>query len=122
VLVVSLSGCLLISGETTTIDLLEGGGNVLTSFVSAEGREERMIDVGVPNAELRVIAVVEVESGDLELALLQPDGSVAFALAARPATQVTRSGAVRADEAGLIRLRVRASGARDGTYQLFVQP
>ena len=120
--VVALSGCLLISGESTTIDLLEGGGNVLTTFVSAEGDEERVLEVGTPGAEVQVIAVVEVEAGDLELALLQPDGALAFALAARPATQVTRSGSVRADAEGRVRYRVRAEGARDGSYQLFVQP
>ena len=52
----------------------------------------------------------------------QPDGALAFALAARPATQVTRSGSVRADAEGRVRYRVRAEGARDGSYQLFVQP
>jgi hypothetical protein len=117
-----LSGCILMSGEATTIDLQEGGGNLLTTFVSAEGAEERVIDVGTPGAELQVIAVVEVDSGDLELTVLQPDGEVSFALAARPAVQVTRSGAVTADAEGRVRYRVRAQGARDGSYQLFLQP
>jgi hypothetical protein len=118
----ALSGCLLISGEATTLDVVDGGGNVLTSFVSAEGSEERTLDTGAPGAELQVIAVVEVKTGDLELAVLQPDGSVAFAVSARPATQITRSGAIRADDQGRVRYRVRAQGARDGTYQIFVQP
>jgi hypothetical protein len=117
-----LAGCLLMSGEETTIDLQAGGGNVLTTFVSAEGSEERTLDIGAPGAEVQVIAVVEVDSGDLELSLIEPDGGLAFALAARPATQVTRSGAVFADAEGLVRYRVRAQGARDGSYQLFVQP
>ena len=69
-----------------------------------------------------MIAVVEVDSGDLELSLIEPDGALAFGLSARPATQVTRSGAVSADAEGLVRYRVRAQGARDGSYQLFVQP
>jgi hypothetical protein len=110
------------SGEETTIDLQAGGGNVLTTFVSAEGTEERTLDIGAPGAEVQVIAVVEVDSGDLELSLIEPDGGLAFALAARPATQITRSGAVVADAEGLVRYRVRAQGARDGSYQLFVQP
>lgn len=118
----ALSGCLLVSGEATTIDLAEGGGNVLTSFVSAEGAEMRTLDTGVPGAEVQVIAVVEVETGDLQLALLQPEGAVAFAVAARPAAQITRSGAVRTDDAGMVRYRVSATAARDGSFQLFVQP
>lgn len=117
-----LSGCLLISGEQTTLDLASEGGNVLTTFVSAEGNEVRSIDTGAPGAEFQVITVVEVDSGDLELALIQPDGAVAYAISARPATQVTRSGPVRADDEGRIRFRVAAQGARDGTYQIFVQP
>jgi hypothetical protein len=117
-----LAGCLLMSGEETTIDLQAGGGNVLTTFVSAEGSEERTLDIGAPGAEVQVIAVVEVDSGDLELSLIEPDGALAFGLSARPATQVTRSGAVSADAEGLVRYRVRAQGARDGSYQLFVQP
>jgi molybdopterin-binding protein len=117
-----LAGCLLMSGEATTIDLQAGGGNVLTTFVSAEGAEERTLEIGTPGAEVQVIAVVEVESGDLELSLLEPDGELAFGLTARPATQVTRSGAVSADAEGRVRYRVRAQGARDGSFQLFVQP
>jgi hypothetical protein len=119
---VALSGCLLISGEQTSLDLAEGGGNVLTTFVSAEGGEVRAIETGAPGAELQVIAVVEAVSGDLQLSLIDADGSVAFTVAARPAVQVTRSGGVRADEQGLVRYRVQAQGARDGMFQLFVQP
>lgn len=118
----ALAGCLLISGEQTTIDLAEAGGNVLTTFVSAEGAEERVVDTGLPDAEVQVIAVLEVGSGDLQVVLLQPDGAVAFAVAARPATQVTRSGPVRTDAEGRVRFRVEARSARDGTYQVFVQP
>jgi hypothetical protein len=118
----TLSGCLLVSGEATTIDLQEGAGNLLTSFVGAEGRTERVVDLGVPEAEVRVIAILGVESGDLELALIQPDGTVAFVVAARPDAEVTRSGAVRADAAGQVRYRLSARGARNGSLQLFVQP
>ncbi len=117
-----LSGCLMISGEATTVDLQERSGNLLTTFVGAEGREMRRLEVGAPGAELQVIAIVGVESGDLELALVQPDGAIAFAVAARPDAQVTRSGVVRADETGAIRFTVSAQGARSGSYQIFVQP
>lgn len=118
----ALTGCLLISGEQTTLDLADGGGNLLTTFVSAEGSEERTVETGSPDAEVQVIAVVELQSGDLELAVLQPDGAVAFAIGARPATQITRSATVRTDAEGRLHFRVQAQGARDGQYQIFVQP
>jgi hypothetical protein len=117
-----LSGCLLVSGEQTTIDLLEGTGNVSTSFVSVEGREERVVQVSDEAAELQVIAIVTIESGDLQLDIIQPDGSVAFAISGRPDAQVTRSGPVRSDELGQVRYRVSARGARNGEYQIFFQP
>lgn len=116
-----LTGCLQISGETTTIDLGPDGGNVSTSFVGAEGSEERVVALDRPGVAAQVIVMVEVRSGDLEVSLLQPDGAVAFVTASRPGAQVTRSGVVRADAAGRIRYRVSARGARDGAFQLFVQ-
>lgn len=121
-LALALAGCMLISGETTTVDLVAGSGNLSTTFVSAEGETERALELGQPELELQVIAMVAVASGDLELALLQPDGAVAFVVASRPDTQVTRSGRVRADAAGRLRYRVSARGARDGAVQLFVAP
>ncbi len=117
-----LGGCLLVSGERTTIDLLAGSGNVSTTFVSAEGGEERTVQVGDGPAELQVIAIIGVELGDLQIDLLQPDGAVAFAVAGRPDSQVTRSSRVRSDEAGVVRYRVSARGARNGEYQIFFQP
>lgn len=117
-----LAGCMLMSGEATTVDLQEGSGNQLTTFVGAEGSGARRVEVGAPGAELQVIAIVSVESGDLELSLVQPDGAVAFAVAARPNAQVTRSGSVRADDEGAITYTVSARGARNGSYQIFVQP
>ncbi|NNJ09044.1 hypothetical protein EKD04_001740 [Chloroflexales bacterium ZM16-3] len=117
-----LSGCLLLSGERTTIDLLAGVGNVSTTFVSAEGSEERTVQVGDGPTELQVIAIIAVESGDLQIDLLQPDGAVAFAVAGRPDSQVTRSSRVRSDDSGTVRYRVSARGARHGEYQIFFQP
>jgi hypothetical protein len=117
-----LSGCLLVSGEAMTIDLADGVGNVSTTFVSAEGNEERSVRVSDGAVELQVITIVGLESGDLEIALLQPDGALAFAVASRPDTQVTRSGTVRSTENGEIRYLVTARGARNGSYQLFFQP
>jgi hypothetical protein len=117
-----LGGCLLVSGEQTTIDLLAGTGNVSTSFVSAEGGEERTVKVGEGAVALQAITIISLESGDLQIDLLQPDGSVAFAVSGRPDAQVTRSGPVRSDASGLVRYRVAARGARRGTYQIFFSP
>jgi hypothetical protein len=113
---------MLVSGEATTIDLAGGVGNLSSTFVSAEGSEERTVQVSDGPAELQVIAIVAIESGDLELELLQPDGAQAFAVAGRPDTQVTRSSVVRSDAAGMVRYRISARGARNGGYQLFFQP
>lgn len=121
-LLITLSGCMLISGETTAVDIQDGAGNLLTSFVGAEGSGERLFELGTPDAEVRVIAILGVESGDLELSLLEPDGALAFVITARPDAEVTRSGAVRTDAAGRLRYQLSARGARSGSIQLFVQP
>lgn len=119
---IALSGCLLISGEETTIDLRNGVGNLSASFVSAEGGEERTVQLGLPDAEVQVIVIVAVESGDLQIEVLQPDGALAFAVAARPDTQVTQSSLVRSNAQGEVRYRVAARGARNGSFQVFFQP
>lgn len=121
-LLFTLSGCMLVSGEATTIDLAGGVGNLSSAFVSAEGNEERTVQVSDGPTEVQVIAIVAVESGDLEITLLQPDGAQAFTVAGRPDTQITRSSLVRSDETGQIRYRIAARGARNGSYQLFFQP
>jgi hypothetical protein len=117
-----LSGCLLVSGEQTTIDHLAGAGNVSTTFVSAEGGEQRTAQVSDHAAELQAIAIISLDTGDLQIDVLQPDGSVAFAIAGRPDAQVTRSSPVRSDASGVVRYRVSARGARNGAYQIFFQP
>lgn len=117
-----LSGCLLISGEASTIDQQGGAGNVSTQFVSAEGSEERTFQATEANGQLQVIAIVAVESGDLSIDLLDPSGSVVFTVAARPGAQITRSGLVPTDATGKLRYRVAARGVRNGNYQLLFQP
>ncbi|WP_238613483.1 hypothetical protein [Candidatus Oscillochloris fontis] len=121
-LLVLLSGCLLLSGEETSIDLLDQSGNLSTTFVSGEGSEERTLRVSEGETTLHVIVMVSVESGDLQIEMLQPDGAVVFVLAAQPDTQLTRSAWVRSDAQGQIHYRVAARGARNGSYQIFVQP
>ncbi len=117
-----LSGCMLISGEQTTISLQEGAANILTTFVSAEGSDEYRLAVMPASSEAQAIVMVAVESGDVQIELIQPDGAVALALASRPGAQVTRSGPIRSDEQGQIRYRLTARSARNGEIQIFVLP
>jgi hypothetical protein len=119
---VLLSGCLLISGEQTTIAQEGGTASIFTTFVSAEGSDEYRLPALPANTEVQAIVMVAVESGDLQIALLQPDGSVSFVLAARPGTQVTRSGPLRSDAQGQIRYRITARNARNGEIQMFLLP
>ena len=121
-LVPLLSGCLLISGEQTMIDLSAGTGNLSTTFVGAEGGEERTVKVSAGAATLRAIVMISLATGDLQIDLLQPDGSLAFAVTSQPDAQVTRSNSVRSDANGLVRYRVSARSARNGEFQIFFQP
>lgn len=118
---VFLSGCMLVSGERTAQDAQPAGGNVTTTFVSAEGSEERTFAIGGPSREVQVIGIVSVDSGDLTVELLAPDGSVAFAIGSRPGEAVTRSGDVALDDEGRLRYRIKATGARNGSFQLLYQ-
>ncbi len=118
---VLLSGCLLVSGEQTSVDLQPGGGNLRVSFVSAEGQATRELKVAEDARLMRVIAIVEVEAGDLRLELLRPDGAVEFVAEGRPDSQVTRTSHIQTDEQGYIRYRVLAQAARNGSYQLLFQ-
>ncbi|NJM06393.1 hypothetical protein HC891_09675 [Candidatus Gracilibacteria bacterium] len=121
-LALTLAGCLLASGERTTIDLQGVSGNVNTVFVSAEGEEIRSLKVADNAVDVQVITIVAVESGDVQLDVYQADGSVAFNVASRPDGQVTRSAVVRANDDGEVRYRVLARNARNGSYQIFFQP
>lgn len=116
-----LSGCLLISGERTTTDVQNGAGNLSTAFVSAEGEQVRALKVAEGPRVVQVIVVVTVESGDLRLDLLQPDGEVILAAEGRPDDQVAQSAQVQTDNEGYLRYRVYARGARNGSYQLLFQ-
>jgi|GEM_PF-2636169 len=117
-----LSGCLLISGEQTMIGPLAGTGRLSTMFVSAEGSEERTVTVSDANADLHAIVLITLDTGDLQVDLLQPDGALAFAVSNQPSIKVIRSGAVRSDANGAVRYRVSARSARHGEYQIFFLP
>lgn len=117
-----LAGCLLISGEQTTVSLQGSAANILTTFVSAEGSDEYRVPALPANTEAQAIVIVAVESGDVQIDLIQPDGSVSFVLASRPGAQVTRSGPIRSDAEGQIRYRITARGARNGEIQIFLLP
>ena len=77
---VLLSGCLLTSGEQTSADAQATGGNFNTTFVSAEGGQERTIATGAGPTTLSVIATVHVQQGELRLEMLAPDSSVVLSI------------------------------------------
>ena len=79
-LAVLLSGCLLMSGEQTSVDAQPAGGNFSTTFVSAEGGADRTIQTGAGPATLNVIAALRVQQGELRLEMLSPDGAVALSI------------------------------------------
>jgi hypothetical protein len=116
-----LSGCLLVSGERASSDTLEDGGNISSSFVGADGITERTVDTGAPGSEINAIVIVQAERGELQVELINPDGSIAFSVKGRPNEQVTRQGPVRTNDSGRMRYRVIARGARNGSYQVLYQ-
>jgi len=116
-----LSGCMLVSGERTAQDAQPAGGNVTTAFVSAEGSDQRLFAIGGPQRKVHVIGIVTVESGDLTVELLDPAGAVVFSIGSRPDESITRSGDVPLDSQGRLTYRVRATGARNGSFQLLYQ-
>jgi hypothetical protein len=115
-----LNGCLLMSGGVTSTDTQAAAGNLSASFVSAEGQDERTLDVG-EQAQLSVITIVSVAQGQLRVDILDPNGSVVLSVQGRPNEQVTRSGTVQTDANGELHYRVVAQGARNGSYQVLYQ-
>jgi hypothetical protein len=116
-----LQACMLASGERASIDVRPDAGNVTRTFLGAEGSEVYTVPLGDGGALLQVIAILELQQGEMRLELLNAGGSVAFAVQSRPGDQVSRSGMVRLDENGVLRYRVTARGARDGSYQILYQ-
>jgi hypothetical protein len=120
-MILFLQACMLASGERTSTDVRPDAGNVTCTFLGAEGSEVYTVPLGDGGALLQVIAILELQQGEMRLELLNAGGSVAFAVQSRPGDQVSRSGMVRLDENGVLRYRVVARGARDGGYQILYQ-
>lgn len=118
--VLLLSNCMLASGELTSIDTPQDAGNVSTSFVSAEGSDTRSITTSAAG-KLNVITIVSADQGVLTIELLDSSGAVVYAVSSRPQTPVTKSGDVSTDVQGRLRYRVRATGARNGSFQILYQ-
>jgi len=119
--ILSLQACMLTSGERASTDVRPDAGNVTRTFLGAEGSEVYAVPIGNGETLLQVIAILELQQGEMRLELLNAGGSVAFAVQSRPGDQVSRSGMVRLDENGVLRYRVIARGARDGGYQILYQ-
>ncbi|MBC8161031.1 MAG: hypothetical protein H7Z42_07410 [Roseiflexaceae bacterium] len=119
-LALALSGCMLVSGELSSADTPAQGGNVSTSFVSAEGAETRVLATGEAG-ELDVITIVSADQGTLTVELLDPAGSVIYAVSSRPSEPVTKTGRVPTDANGQLRYRVSATTARNGSFQILYQ-
>jgi|GEM_PF-761896 len=117
-----LSGCLLVSGEQSAADPHPTGGNLSTSFVSAEGDDLRTLATGAGPTVVNVILIVSIQQGELRLEVLDPKDSVVLAIDAQPDESVTKSGNVPTDDQGNLRYRVVARGARNGSFQLLYEP
>lgn len=120
-LALALSGCMFASGAQTSSDVLPDGGNISATFVGAEGRSEQTLDTGAAAVTLNAIVIVQAERGELQVELLNADGSIAVAVKGRPDESVSRSGTVQTDAQGRLRYRVTAAGARNGSYQVLYQ-
>ena len=77
-MVLLLSGCMIISGGRNSSDTLPDGGNISATFVGADGNTEQTLDTGAVRATLNAIVIVRAERGELQVELLNADGSVEF--------------------------------------------
>lgn len=120
-LVLVLSGCMLISGAQTSTDAQPIGGNTSVSFVGAEGFREYTLQTGAVKATMNVIILMTLQEGELQLELLDPEGSVVMVVRGRPDQSISRSGTIVTDDRGDLRYRVVARGARNGMFQVLYQ-
>ena len=120
-LILSLTGCFLISGPTESSDQTPDGGNVYVSFVSAEGTRTTAVQTNFPDQELEVYVLARNEKGQMRVELLNADGALAFAVEGQ-AQETGNRNVVRTDAAGVFRYRIRATGAQRGAFQILYQP
>ena len=116
-----LAGCLLMSGAQQSADRAEDAGNVSVQFVSAEGTEERTVTAADGETTLLVTVFARSEQGQLRIEVLDPQGSATLVIEGTPEEQVARA-TVATDANGVLRYRVRATGARRGSFQILYQP
>jgi hypothetical protein len=121
VLVVSLSGCFLISGPTRSADSTAEGGNVYVSFVSAEGTQTETVQTNFVNSELDVTVFAQNQRGQLRVDVLDAQDSVVLTVQGQAQGQ-GQNGTIRTDAQGQFRYRLRATGAQGGSIEILYQP
>ncbi|HMO59680.1 MAG TPA: hypothetical protein PKA05_14065 [Roseiflexaceae bacterium] len=116
-----LGGCMLVSGERTSSDIRPESGNLVSSFISADGISEHELEIGDGPTRLDVIVIVEAAQGVVRLDLFDPEGSPVMIVESRPNESVTATGAVVIDAQGILHYRVVTRSARGGSYQILYQ-
>ncbi|CAA9292074.1 MAG: hypothetical protein AVDCRST_MAG93-3978 [uncultured Chloroflexia bacterium] len=116
-----LAGCLLLSGAQQSADRAEDAGNVSVQFVSAEGTEVREVTVADAATNVLVTVFARSEQGQLRIEILDPQGSATLVIEGTPEEQVARA-TVATDDNGVLRYRIKATGARRGGFQILYQP
>lgn len=120
-LVLSLSGCFLISGPVQSADSTADGGNVYVGFVSAEGTRTNTIKTNFPSQELEVTVFAQNQRGQMRIEVLDGQQSVQLTVEGQAQEQV-RPGRIQTNAAGEFSYRVRATGAQRGSFQILYQP
>ncbi len=115
-LLLLLTGCFLVSGERLFETPRPSGGEAQVRFVSADGETERRISLGRPLAWVRLEVTVEVDWGELSVEVIGEDLVPLLRVRARYGQAGQGTTLARSDVDGTIRLRVRASEARNGRY------
>jgi hypothetical protein len=115
---VATNGYLMSSGWQSSSDLGADAGNTRTSFLGAEGMQLLSLPLSAGFANYEVIGIVAVETGELLLEIYDGSGLPGITLQARPSQQITRSAILNTNEAGKLRYRIQARGARNGGFQI----
>lgn len=120
-LVLSLSGCFLVSGATRSADQTSDGGNVYVSYVSAEGTETTAVSTNFPSQRLEVTVFAQNRSGQIRIEVLDAQSSVVLSVEGTAQERVGQA-FVQTDPSGTFRYRVRATGAQRGSFTILYQP